>query len=162
MKNSLSLVLAIFCLTVITSCDRKRNITYERGPRGGCYSVSSSGQREYVDNSLCDKAEASTITEAQKEELATYRKIFLDDYTKNSKCKIVTLDGAIEGSNYKFQAATSCAYMNDLYAVVYNAHLPSGEAIKVLEYTIYGPDYRSRTRRVFVNSAYLVIDALER
>ncbi len=124
--------------------------------------MSSSGQKQYVDNSLCDKAEASTITEAQKEELATYRKIFLDDYAKNSKCKIVTLDGVIEGANYKFQATTSCAYMNNQYAVVYNAHLPSGEAIKVLEYTVYGPDYRSRTRKVFVNSAYSVIDAFER
>lgn len=37
-----------------SSSSTPRNSGYIRGPRGGCYTFSSSGKKRYVDRSLCD------------------------------------------------------------------------------------------------------------
>lgn len=45
---------------------------YIRGPRGGCYTITSSGRKRYVDRSLCDDQESrssSTKEAAFKKEI---------------------------------------------------------------------------------------------
>ena len=81
----LSLVIA-FMLTVIVDAH-----AYIRGPRGGCYTLSASGAKRYIDRSLCDGQEPTS----QATTLESTRSSLSSGYIRGPRggCYTVTASG---------------------------------------------------------------------
>jgi len=83
----------IMSVVFLTGCATKER-AYHTGPRGGCYSVTDSGEKQYVDSSLCRQAAVARepeMTESQKQELEVFRQMFVKEFDRVSKCRLLTL-----------------------------------------------------------------------
>jgi hypothetical protein len=126
----------IISVLFLTGCAKKERVYYA-GPRGGCYYVTDSGEKQYVDSSLCRQAAVARepeITDFQKRELEVFRQIFVKEFDRVSRCRLLTLDSEFRAGNYFYQGNAICdEKQEDVWANVYNATLPSGKPIKVME-----------------------------
>jgi len=138
----------IMSVVFLTGCATKER-AYHTGPRGGCYSVTDSGEKQYVDSSLCRQAAVARepeMTESQKQELEVFRQMFVKEFDRVSKCRLLTLDGEFRAGNYYYQGDAICDDRQEhVSANVYNATLASGKPIKVME------SYKLKTK-VFIDA----------
>lgn len=153
MQNFKLLILAtILC----TGCGNK-NREYHAGPRGGCYYITDSGEKEYVDREKCHQGNVgdSQMSDSQREELNIFRQLFVKEFEKLSSCKLLTLDGSFRAANYQFQATSICADKQKyVSAQVYNATLPSGKPIKVME-------FHEPKAKIFIDSEnYMILERI--
>jgi hypothetical protein len=126
----------IIAVLFLTGCAKKERVYYA-GPRGGCYYVTDSGEKQYVDSSLCRQgalARDPEMTDLQKRELEIFRQVFVKEFDRISSCRLLTLDGEFRAGNYYYQGDAICDKKQEhVSANVYNATLPSGKPIKVME-----------------------------
>src|ERR1041384_2271485 len=120
----MKLKFVIISVVLLTGCSAEERV-YHTGPRGGCYYVTSSGEKQYVDRSMCQKRQTKT-TELDEGSLEVFRQILVKEFEKVPGCRLLTLEGEFREGNYIYRGSAVCNGKEDSISVlVYNATLAS-------------------------------------
>lgn len=139
----MKLKFAIISVVLLTGCSAEERV-YHTGPRGGCYYVTSSGERQYVDRSMCQERQTKTA-EVDEGNLEIFRQMFIKEFQTVPGCRLLTLEGEFRAGNYSYEGSAFCDGKEDsVRAVVYNATSASGKGVKVMEEQSYPHHLKSK------------------
>jgi len=139
----------------LTGCAAEERV-YHTGPRGGCYYVTNSGNKQYVDRSMCQERQTKA-TELDKGDVEVFREMFVKEFEKVPGCRLLTLEGEFSGGNYNYRGSAVCDGKEDsVWAVVYNATLASGKRVKVME------SYKLKSKIFIDPENHTVIERVDR